>query len=53
MTDDERSHAVLFNDVGKAPYKSFIMFSDRKAIADYLWEQGWRRDVRPGDVTER
>lgn len=50
MTEDERRKAVLFNDIGKAPSKRHVFFSDRRAIADYLWEQGWRRDVRPDDV---
>lgn len=51
-TEDYRRWATLFNDVGRAPTRRHNLFSERKAIADYLWEQGWRRDVRPEDVTQ-
>lgn len=44
--------AVLFNDVSRAPIANWLHLSDRKALRDYLWDQGWRRDVRPEDVTE-
>lgn len=49
-TEDYRRYAALFNDITHAP--RHIMFSDRQVLADYLWAQGWRRDVRPEDVTE-
>ena len=52
-TEDYWRHAVLFNDVTRAPVSRHIFFSDIRAIADYLWAQGWRREVRPEDVTER
>lgn len=52
-TEDYRRYAVLFNDITHARLCSdqYIRFSDRHALADYLWAQGWRRDVRPEDVT--
>ncbi len=52
-TEDYRRYAVLFNDVTYAPVFNRLLFSERCALADYLWAQGWRRDVRPEDVTER
>lgn len=53
-TEDYRRKAVLFNDITRAPLLStkWFDFSDRQALTDYLWAQGWRRDVRPEDVTE-
>lgn len=42
------ARAALFNDITNAPSRGFVMFSDRQAIADHLWEQGWRRPV-PAD----
>lgn len=51
-TEDYRRYAALFNDVTRAPASGYVGFSDRGAIADYLWEQGWRREVRAEDVTE-
>lgn len=50
-TEDYRRYAALFNDIGRAPVSRHVLFSDRHALADHLWEQGWRRDVRPEDVT--
>lgn len=54
-TEDYRRYAALFNDIGRAPGtgQDYVRFSTRHAICDYLWEQGWRRDVRPEDVTEQ
>lgn len=52
-TEDYRRWAVLFNDITHAPTQERIRFSDRHALTEFLWEQGWRRDVRPEDVTER
>lgn len=49
-TEDYRIFATLFNDITACP--RHIMFSDRKALAEHLWSQGWRREVRPEDVTE-
>lgn len=49
-TEDYRIFATLFNDIAGCP--RHIMFSDRKALAEWLWSQGWRREVRPEDVTE-
>lgn len=51
-TEDYRRHAVLFNDVTHAPIETWLHFSDRLTLRDYLWAQGWRREVRPEDVTE-
>lgn len=53
--EDSRCRAVLFNDITHAPlgHDEYFRFSDRRAIADYLWDQGWRREVRDEDVTER
>lgn len=42
------SHAALFNDITFAPTKR-VLFSERKRIADYLYAQGWRRELRPDD----
>lgn len=50
-TEDYRRFAALFNDITRAPTDQFIHFGTRNDIADYLWAQGWRRDVRPEDVT--
>jgi hypothetical protein len=52
--EDERRRAVLFNDITHAPREdaTYLWLSDRQQLADYLWSQGWRRDVRPEDVTE-
>jgi hypothetical protein len=50
-TENYRRYAALFNDISRAP--RHIMFSDRQVLTDYLWSQGWRREVRPEDVTER
>ena len=53
-TEDYRRHAVLFNDITHAPVRvDYFRLSDRLALRDYLWAQGWRRDVRSEDVTER
>lgn len=49
-TEDYRIFATLFNDITGCP--RHIMFSDRKALAEWLWSQGWRREVRSEDVTE-
>lgn len=51
--DDDRLKSVLFNDVSAAPVDVYVPLIDRQSIVDYLWSQGWRRDVRPADVTER
>jgi len=51
MTEDERRKAVLFNDVTHAPVDTWLHLGDRAALCDYLWAQGWRRDVRSEDVT--
>lgn len=48
--EDKRRKAVLFNDISHAPLIDFVRFTQRQVLADYLWEQGWRRDVRPEDV---
>jgi hypothetical protein len=50
-TEDHRRYAVLFNDITHAPVEQFVHFGTRHILADYLWAQGWRRDVRPEDVT--
>jgi len=50
-TEDYRRYAALFNDITFAPTKQFVHFGTRNILADYLWSQGWRRDVRPEDVT--
>jgi hypothetical protein len=52
--EDQRRRAVLFNDIGRAPRKdsTYWWLSDRQQLADHLWAQGWRRDVRPEDETE-
>ncbi len=50
-TEDYWRYAVLFNDVTRAPSSRHMLFSDRNRMADYLWSQGWRRDVRPEDRT--
>lgn len=50
-TEDYRRWATLFNDVTHAPTSGHILFSDRNALTKYLWAQGWRRDVRPDDIT--
>lgn len=54
-SEDQRRRAALFNDITHAAdhASEHVLLSDRKTIADHLWEQGWRRDVRPEDVTER
>lgn len=52
-TEDYRRHAVLFNDITFAPTDKHILFSDRLALQRHLWAQGWRREVRDEDVTER
>lgn len=49
-TEDYRRRAVLFNDISWAPIN--LGFADRLRLRGWLWEQGWRRDVRPEDVTE-
>jgi len=48
-TEDYRIFATLFNDITACP--RHLMFSERKALAEWLWSQGWRREVRPEDVT--
>ena len=53
MSEDERRRAVLFNDITNAPDLPYMLLSERVSLRDWLWEQGWRRDVRPEDVTER
>lgn len=50
--EDRRRRAALFNDITHTETKTWLMLSDRRAIADHLWAQGWRRNVRPEDVTE-
>lgn len=50
MNEDKRRRAVLFNDITFAPVQQHILFSDRQRLADWLWKQGWRRDVRPEDI---
>lgn len=50
-TEDYRRWAVLFNDITHAPTDQFVHFGTRQALTDFLWNQGWRRDVRPEDVT--
>lgn len=52
MTEDERRMAALFNDITRVDTTGHLRLSDRVKIRDYLWAQGWRRDVRPEDVTE-
>lgn len=54
-TEDFRRYAALSNDVGRKELPSGVRlrFSDRMALADYLWSQGWRRDVRDEDVNDR
>jgi len=51
--EDDRRRAVLFNDITHAPREddTYWWLSDRQQLADYLWAQGWRRDVRPEDET--
>lgn len=49
-TEDYRRYAALFNDITRAPVER-LYFHDRQTLADYLWAQGWRRQVRPEDVT--
>lgn len=46
-------HAALFNDIARAPDspRGWVPFSVRKRLADYLWAQGWRRELRPDDYT--
>ena len=50
--EEYRVHAALFNDIGMAPVGDHLLFSRRLKLADYLFAQGWRRYVRPDDVTE-
>jgi hypothetical protein len=50
-TEDYRRWACLFNDITKAPIE-WHDFSTANALTRHLWTQGWRRDVRPEDVTE-
>lgn len=53
MTEDERRRAVLFNDITHVPLTEdddSLRFGVRRRLADWLWQQGWRRDVRPEDV---
>ena len=54
MTEDERRRAVLFNDITYAPIAGSerIPWDARRALTEWLWEQGWRRDVRPEDVND-
>jgi hypothetical protein len=52
QTEDQRRQAVLFNDITYAPVEQHILLGDRQRIADYLWALGWRREVRPEDITE-
>jgi len=49
--EDRRRYATLFNDVGNAPGDN-LLFGQRQKLTDYLWKQGWRRDVRPEDVND-
>jgi hypothetical protein len=51
-TEDYRIHACLFNDISRVelPHAD-LLFADRLALQEYLWAQGWRREVRPEDVT--
>lgn len=49
--EDERRKSVLFNDITYAPVEHHILLSDRRRIQEHLWAQGWRRGVRPEDVT--
>lgn len=51
-TEDYRRWAALFNDITHAPTDQFVHLGTRQILCDYLWEQGWRREVRPEDVTE-
>lgn len=51
-TEDYRRWAVLFNDITHAPTEEHLLFSTRYQLAEWLWAQGWRRDVRPEDITE-
>ncbi len=48
-----RMRAILFNDITHAPltYEGYFRFSTRQEIADYLYQQGWRRPERPEDIT--
>ena len=48
--EDQRRKSALFNDITEADGIVYMPFSERKALCDYLWEQGWRRDVRPEDA---
>lgn len=50
-----RQKAILFNDITRVslPRGGHLLLSERQAIADYLYEQGWRREERPEDVTGR
>lgn len=52
-SEDVRRKAVLFNDLSDAIYDLeldvHIQFKDKALIRNYLWDQGWRRDVRPED----
>jgi len=52
-TEDYRRWSVLFNDVTYAPTRDHLLFSERLALTHHLWAQGWRRDVRPDDITNR
>ena len=53
-TEDYRRWAVLFNDITHAPRDTdrWFPFSQRRLLTNYLWAQGWRRDVRPEDVND-
>lgn len=54
MSEEDRQRAVLFNDITHAPREAGeMLFSERQALQDHLWKQGWRREVRDEDVTER
>lgn len=48
-----RQRAILFNDITHARVRGHISFSNRQKIADFLYAQGWRREERPEDITER
>lgn len=52
QSDDQRRQSVLFNDITHAAVEGFIPLSDRLRIMEHLWAKGWRRDVRPEDITE-
>lgn len=50
---DYRLFAALNNDIASAQTEVFLRLDVREAIAEALWESGWRREFRDSDYTDR